>query len=132
MSTKIYVVIYNPTVDQDPSHWALWLLAPDNSSTILEVEDDKHGVGYYVAKPKYKDPARSAKLQNTILCGSVNAADGQLAFDTIQNQPADNVSNTWNCQSWVMEGLHALVDLGLMVIDDATWKQLEEKRQNLQ
>lgn len=47
--TTVHVAIYEITDERDPYHWALWLDSP-NGNVILQIQDDKGGVGYYVAE----------------------------------------------------------------------------------
>jgi hypothetical protein len=131
--TTVHVVIYNPTVDCDPCHWALWLNNDSaRESIILQVGDDKGGVGYYIEKLENKKPEHSTKFKEAILCGTIVADKHKHTVLTIESHPVDNESTTWNCQAWVMEGLQVLVNEGLLKMEAGCKKTLESKRQDWQ
>ena len=48
MPTTVYVAIYQPSDERDPNHWAIFLHNGREGDVILQVSDDKGGVGYYV------------------------------------------------------------------------------------
>ncbi|EFE44699.1 hypothetical protein TRV_00490 [Trichophyton verrucosum HKI 0517] len=130
--TTVAVAIYNPSDERDPCHWALWLKSENGDSTILQVGDDKGGVGYYVEQPIRKEPGRSLKLKETIICGTIPTEKEREAEGKIQSHPVDNQSTTWNCQSWVMENLDNLEEEGFMQVSPTAKANLQSKRQNWQ
>ena len=114
MPTTVYMAIYNPLDVRDPKHWALYLKNSQKISIILQVSDDKDGVGYYVEKPVYdKKPERSRHHDTSIAVGTIRTEDHDEAVSMIQETPVDNVSETWNCQAWAIEALTELENLGL-------------------
>ncbi|KAJ4293709.1 hypothetical protein N0V88_005217 [Collariella sp. IMI 366227] len=103
MATTAYIAIYRVLDNRDPNHWAIFLNSPTHGDVILQVEDDKHGIGYYVAKPIYgKQPQRSVRHEASIDAGTISADNHDTAIALIQATPA-----------WVMEALEGLVNVGM-------------------
>jgi hypothetical protein len=128
-SVTIYISIYKPTDERDPSHWAIFLSGND-SSVILQVGDDKHGVGYYVEEPMQgKQPQKSSRHDQSIAVGVISSSDFDQAISTIQNTPVDNISKTWNCQAWAVEALDRLSDAGMFRWDPRAKAAALAKRQ---
>lgn len=124
MPTSVFVSIYIPSDERDPSHWAIYLKNSTVGDVILQVSDDKGGVGYYVEEPMYsKQPERSARHDISIKVGTIASRYHDVAVTTIQATPVDNDSGTWNCQAWVMEALDSLEDANLF-----TWDRREKQR----
>lgn len=97
----VYVSIYNPTDNRDPCHWAIFLNGGGNNDVILQVSDDKQGVGYYVEKPMLgKYPQRSSMHRESIAVGTISGSSLASVVRTINSTPVDNRSKTWNCQAW--------------------------------
>lgn len=100
-TVTVYVSIYKPTDDRDPSHWAIFLNGQGAKDVILQVSDDKHGIGYYVEKPMWgKYPQKSAMHRASIAVGTITASSLRAVVATINSTPVDNNSQTWNCQAW--------------------------------
>ncbi|EFJ28977.1 hypothetical protein SELMODRAFT_410870 [Selaginella moellendorffii] len=95
--TRVFVAIYTTLDERD--HWAIWLQDAQGNPTILQIEDDCGNRGYYVAQPVYKRPDRSARLLEALECGEIDAIHHEMAVATIQGEPVDNESETWNCQA---------------------------------
>lgn len=100
-TVTVFVSIYKPTDSRDPCHWAIFLNGKGASDVILQVSDDKHGVGYYVEKPMWgKFPQKSGMHKESIPVGTITAASLKTAVTVINSTPVDNKSTTWNCQAW--------------------------------
>ncbi|KAK4170647.1 hypothetical protein QBC36DRAFT_128141 [Triangularia setosa] len=124
MTTTVFIAIYQTFDDRDPNHWAIFLHDSAKGDVILQVSDDKHGVGYYVEEPMYnKQPQRSGRHETSIEVGTINSDDYDTAVATIQATPTDNESTTWNCQAWVMEALDSLEEVNMF-----TWKRGAKER----
>jgi hypothetical protein len=131
-SVTIYISIYSPTDERDPNHWAIFLRGNGNS-VILQVGDDKHGVGYYVEEPMHnKQPQKSSRYNQSIVAGVISSSDYDQAIFTIQNTPVDNFSKTWNCQVWAIEALDRLSNAGMFRWDPLAKSTALTKRQNWQ
>lgn len=131
-SATVYISIYNPTDERDPSHWAIFL-SGSGSSVILQVGDDKHGVGYYVEEPIHdKQPQKSSRHNQSIAVGAISSSNFDQAVSTIQSTPVDNTSKTWNCQAWAVEALDRLSDAGTFRWDPRAKATALAKRQNWQ
>lgn len=130
--TYAFVALYKVYDERDPNHWALWLSGAAGD-VILQVEDDKHGVGYYVAKPLWgKKPQNSSRcMGDPIRVGTIMVPQEE-AVDLIQSNPVDNNSKTWNCQAWVVEALDSLEHMGAFVWDSGARSTLVGRRQNWQ
>ncbi|EGC48694.1 predicted protein [Histoplasma capsulatum var. duboisii H88] len=124
--------LLQPLDTRDPCHWAFWLEAANGLSTILQVGDDKGGEGYFVEQPIYKEPQRSIRLKETIVCGTTPTEKTDEAVSKIQSHPVDNQSTTWNCQLWIMENLDDLEIEGYMQVSPTAKANLQSKRQNWQ
>ncbi|KAK3313308.1 hypothetical protein B0H66DRAFT_577389 [Apodospora peruviana] len=133
MSTTVYIAIYKPADDRDPSHWAIFLCNGQLGDVILQVGDDKGGVGYFVDEPVYdKQPQRSIRHDKSIMVGSIASVDQDAAIAAIQATPVDNVSTTWNCQAWAVEALDGLEEVGLFTWDKKGKEAALKKRQRWQ
>jgi hypothetical protein len=114
MPTTVYIAIYEISDERDPNHWALFLHNSKIGDVILQVSDDKGGIGYFVEKPIYnKQPQRSGRHKTSIEVGTINSDDHDSAVAAIQATPVDNESTTWNCQAWIMEALDALEETNM-------------------
>ncbi len=119
MPTAVYIAIYRPLDPRDPSHWAIYLDNDRKASVIVQVADDKNGIGYYVEPPIYgKYPERSRHHEINIAVGTIRTADHDEAVAMILETPVDNVSSTWNCQAWAIDALNYLEEQGLF-----TWSR---------
>lgn len=129
----VYVAIYEVYDERDPNHWAIYILNNDGQRVILQVNDDKTGIGYYVEEPVYgKEPERSGRFKTSIAVGQIRHGDYSVAVATLLEEPVDNVSTTWNCQAWVMSALDELESLGLFRWDPTARQQVQGRRQNWQ
>ncbi|KAJ6111002.1 hypothetical protein N7486_003237 [Penicillium sp. IBT 16267x] len=109
------VAIYGRAEKGKLRHWAIWLRAPlPGESIILQITDNMYGYGYRIADPIYTSPFRTEKLERVIDCGSIQQKNHDRAIDAILNYPVHNREITWNCQSWVMECLDMLIEMGVM------------------
>uniref|UniRef100_A0A1Y1LST1 Uncharacterized protein n=1 Tax=Photinus pyralis TaxID=7054 RepID=A0A1Y1LST1_PHOPY len=130
MPTIVYVAIYDVYDDRDPNHWAMYLKNSKKGHVILQVNDDKGGVGYYVATPIYgKEPDRSARHKESFAVGQISSSNHENAVDAIIKTPVDNQSDTWNCQAWVEEALDGLEQAGLFEWDKKGKEKMLRKRQ---
>lgn len=133
MPTTVYIAIYRPSDERDPNHWAIFLHNSNLGDVILQVADDKGGVGYYVEEPIYnKQPQRSGRHEVSIEVGVIASQDHETAIVAIQATPVDNESSTWNCQSWAMEALNNLEEIDLFHWDKKGKKRAQKRRQNWQ
>ncbi|QPH05549.1 hypothetical protein C2857_003410 [Epichloe festucae Fl1] len=114
MPTIVYVAIYRVYDDRDPNHWAIYLSNSKKGDVILQVNDDKGGVGYYVDTPLHnKEPQSSVRHKESFAVGQISCSDHEKAVAAILDTPVDNQSETWNCQSWVKEALNSLKEAEL-------------------
>ncbi|KAI1856408.1 hypothetical protein JX265_011655 [Neoarthrinium moseri] len=133
MPTTVYIAIYQISDKRDPNHWALFLHNSQSGDVILQVSDDKGGVGYYVETPIYnKQPQRSGRHETSIEVGTINSDDHDSAIAALQATPVDNDSTTWNCQSWVMEALEALEETDMFRWNQAGKAEALSRRQHWQ
>jgi len=70
--------------------------------------------------------------RQSVPCGDLRPANVGLVRQLIQNQYVDNVSTTWNCQSWVMDALGSLQAGGLLELRGEAERQLRSMLQNWQ
>ncbi|KAI0834657.1 hypothetical protein F5Y06DRAFT_278561 [Hypoxylon sp. FL0890] len=132
MSATVYISIYKPSDERDPNHWAIYI-QNGQEGVILQVADDKGGIGYYVDKPIYnKQPQRSQRHETSIPVGTIKSENYEAAVAAIQATPVDNESTTWNCQAWAMEALDALEEAELFVWDQKGKAQAKARRQEWQ
>lgn len=126
------MALYKVYDERDPNHWAIWLSGA-SGDVLLQVEDDKHGVGYYVAKPIWgKRPQNSSRcMGDPIRVGTIKVPQTE-AVDLIQANPVDNQSKTWNCQAWVVEALDSLAAMGAFAWEEGARASLTGRRQNWQ
>lgn len=100
-TVTVYVSIYNPTDKRDPCHWAIFINGKSTKDVILQVSDDKKGIGYFVEKPMWgKYPQKSTMHKKSIAVGTISAASISSAVAVLNSTPVDNRSTTWNCQAW--------------------------------
>jgi len=129
MACPVHIAIYDVYDERDPNHWAIFIGTGSNG-VILQVGDDKGGVGYFVEEPIYnKEPQRSAKHKESILVGTISSADLDTVVSDIISHPVDNTSTTWNCQAWAMEALDAEEEYGLFQWDKEGKEKVQKKRQ---
>ncbi|RYP04413.1 hypothetical protein DL764_004469 [Monosporascus ibericus] len=132
MSYTVFLAIYDVYDERDPNHWAIYIDA-GKTGVLLQVGDDKGGVGYYVEKPIYnKEPQRSNRHKESIPVGSISSADFDVAVARILSQPVDNVSTTWNCQAWAVEALDEVERAGIFKWDKKGKENSLKKRQRWQ
>lgn len=132
MPTTVYISLYHPSDQRDPSHWAIYL-QNSKGGVILQVVDDKGGVGYYVDEPLYnKEPQSSRRHDISIEVGTIKDKDHKTAVETIQATPVDNESTTWNCQAWAVDALDGLEGAGLFKWDTKGREQVLKRRQHWQ
>jgi hypothetical protein len=133
MPTRVYIAIYKPSDPRDPSHWAIYLHNSKEGDVILQVSDDKGGVGYFVEEPIYdKQPQRSSRHDKSIEAGTIASKDHEAAIAAIFATPVDNESTTWNCQSWAMQALDNLEEVNLFKWNKKGKESSLKRRQNWQ
>jgi hypothetical protein len=133
MPVSVHIAVYEVSDERDPNHWAIFLHANRKGSVILQVSDDKGGVGYYVEKPMYnKRPQNSTRHKTSIEVGSIASEDYEAAVMTILSTPVDNDSQTWNCQAWAMEALDGLEANGMFSWNPRGKRSAEAIRQHWQ
>ncbi|KAI2626386.1 hypothetical protein GGS21DRAFT_530169 [Xylaria nigripes] len=127
---EVTMAIYKVLDERDPNHWAIYF-SNGAESVILQIGDDKNGVGYYVEDPiRNKEPARSARLEESIVAGTIDDPNNfEIAVNVIQATPTNNTSTTWNCQAWAMEALDRLRAEGLFRWDLVGKAKLMGRRQ---
>jgi len=136
--TTISLARYTVLDQRDPNHWALWVESNSEDvtvqgDTILQVEDDKGGVGYYVANPvRGRAPQSSTRFLDVTTCGSVVGGYEVYVIQVIQATPVDNGSTTWNCQAWVIEALDNAAATGAFVWNAGVRDSLVQARQHWQ
>ncbi len=133
MPTTVYIAIYEVSDERDPNHWAIFLHNSRVGDVILQVGDDKGGVGYYVEDPICnKQPQRSSRHKKSIEVGSIASEDHEAAVVAILSTPVDNDSQTWNCRAWAMEALDGLEEEGMFRWNSRGKRSAETRRQNWQ
>ncbi|KAL6923044.1 hypothetical protein ACHAPO_006527 [Fusarium lateritium] len=133
MPTTVNVSIYATFDQRDPNHWAIYLENSSAGDVILQVSDDKGGVGYYVETPMYgKQPQRSARHEASIEVGTISSKYHDYAINEINSQPVDNKSQTWNCQAWVVEALDHLEEIGIFQWKSGVKSEVLGRRQHWQ
>ncbi|EGX92787.1 hypothetical protein CCM_04160 [Cordyceps militaris CM01] len=129
----VYIAIYEVYDERDPNHWALYILNSNGQRVILQVNDDKTGVGYYVEQPVYdKEPERSGRHKVSMAVGQIPAEYYSVAVSMLLEVPVDNVSSTWNCQAWVVSALDYLESSGVFRWDPAARQRVLGLRQHWQ
>ncbi|KAK1978307.1 hypothetical protein LZ30DRAFT_599450 [Colletotrichum cereale] len=132
MSIRVYIAIYHVYDERDPNHWAIFL-GQNEREVILQIGDDKGAAGYFVEEPIYnKQPQRSNRHKESVAVGSIDSSNFDAIVAIIQNTPVDNISNTWNCQAWIIEALDNLSNLGLFQWDQRSKQMILQKRQHWQ
>ncbi|KAI0191788.1 hypothetical protein EV127DRAFT_61446 [Xylaria flabelliformis] len=132
MPIIVNIAVYKVYDKRDPNHWAIHI-NDGKTAVILQVGDDKGGVGYFVDKPMYnKEPSRSARHEESITVGVIPGSSFDAAVSIIQATPVDNVSTTWNCQAWAVQALDSLGSAGLFQWDAEAKATVLKKRQNWQ
>jgi len=110
---RIRILYTSPPTNQ-PTHGIQSIglsssVAKTTNSVLLQVGDDKMGVGYYVEKPMYgKQPQKSSRHDESIAVGVISSSNYDTAVSIIQDTPVDNTSTTWNCQAWTFDALDRL------------------------
>ena len=133
MPTIVYIAIYDVYDERDPNHWAIFLENSRKGNAILQVGDDKNGVGYYVEEVTYdKEPERSSRHIKSIEVGTISSADHESAIANIQATPVNNRSTTWNCQAWAMEALEYLEEVNLFAWNRRGKERALRRRQEWQ
>ena len=133
MATSVSVAIYDVFDVRDPNHWAIHLDSPKKGHVILQVQDEKKGVGYYVAPARYgKSPEASGRYLRSYVVGHVSSSNHDAAETLILGTPVDNNSNVWNCQAWVVEALDSLERNGLFKWDKKVKAEILSQRQDWQ
>lgn len=102
MTTTVYIAINEPFDERDPNHWAIFLHDSVKGDVILQVGDDKGGVGYFVEEPLYhKQPQRSGRHETSIEVGTIKCrwyysghAGGQQQHDLELSSMGDGGSGS--------------------------------------
>jgi len=120
--TTLDVVIYHRIDQRDPRHWAIYILSPRREGSIHQIFDDIGGRGYYVAPVRLNVQPQQARLHRvSVFVGRIRWRNLGYVRRFVQQWRENNRSDTWNCQSWVMEIVWALARADLL---EVRWRGL--------
>jgi hypothetical protein len=126
----VYVAIYRPAQTGSARHWAIYIRNEHGQSTLHQVENDFNSGAFRVARRRVDvRPEDSRSWIRDVGIGRVNVAHLQAIRNIIQGQPVNNESETWNCQTWVIEVLERLEQEGYLTISRPVRTELQRLRE---
>ena len=122
MTIQVFIAIYRPIDDCDPSHWAIFLHNTDptagDTDVILQVSDGKGGFGYFVEQSLYgEQPSNSTRHDLSLCAGTITPGYFQYTVSVLLSVPVNNMTSIWNCRSWVFKALDHIERMGIFQWD---------------